>query len=192
MAGDTFMRVAYLVLLLVAVGGWFFAESRRDLGKNVRLALVWGLIFLGLIAGYGLWADVQRDLIPRQSVVEGGAIEVPVGADGHFHLTLELNGAPVSFIVDTGASEVVLSRDDAARIGIDPDSLRFSRTALTANGPVATARAVVESVRLGNLRDTNLAVSVNGGALDISLLGMSYLERFSSVEIAGDRMILRP
>ncbi len=192
MSTDNWMRLAYLALLLVAIGGWFVAEARKDMGKNARMMLVWGLIFLGFIAGYGLWNDVQRDLLPRQAVTETGDITVPVGTDGHYHLTLELNGRDVDFVVDTGASDIVLNRTDAARIGLDPASLRYSGTALTANGTVRTAHATVERMALGGIVDRNVSVSVNGGALDTSLLGMAYLSRFSSVQIAGDTLILTP
>ena len=116
---DLWMRLLYLSLLLLAVGGWVFVEFRQRLGQSLRLAAAWGLIFLGVIAGYGLWNDVSPDLMPRQAVVEGGAIEIPRGPDGHFHLTLEINGTPVRFVADTGATNMVLTRADAARLGID-------------------------------------------------------------------------
>ena len=90
-------RLIYLVILLVAVGGWFFAENRQSLGKSARMLLAWGLIFLGIMAGYGLWEDVRRDVMPRQSIVQdGSAIEVPRGPGGHFYLTVNVAGTPVS------------------------------------------------------------------------------------------------
>lgn len=190
MTGDEYGRLAYLILLLIAVGGWFVAESRRNMGRNLRMAVIWGLIFLGVAAGYGLWGDLRNDILPRQSVVGSGVIEVPAGPDGHYHLTLDLNGSAVGFVVDTGASDVVLTRADAARIGLDLAALDFSQTATTANGRVATAPAVVQTVTLGDITDRRLAVSVNGGEMNESLLGMSYLSRFRSIEIRGNRLIL--
>lgn len=191
MSGDDFGRIIYLGLILVAVGGWFFAESRRDLGRNARMALVWGLIFVGIVAAYGLWGDVRNDILPRQSAIADGVIEVPVGRDGHYRLTLTMNGQPVEFIVDTGASAVVLSRADANRIGLNPDSLRFGQTALTANGRVSTAPAIVATVELEGITDRDLPVSVSGGEMDMSLLGMTYLERFDEIAISSGKLVLR-
>ena len=184
-------RLAYLVLLGIAVGGWFIAENRQSLGKTARQAVVWGLIFLGVIAGVGLWEDIRDDVAPRQAIFEEGArIEVPRGPDGHYRLTLGVNGTPVDFIVDTGASSVVLSDADARRAGIDPDTLRFTGIANTANGIVRTAQVRLDEITLGGITARNFPVSVNGGEMDFSLLGMDYLETFERIEISSGRLVL--
>lgn len=193
MNGDDYGRLAYLVILGVAVVGWFIAENRTakgNLGKNARMAMVWGLIFMGIIAVYGLWSDIRDDVMPRQSVVAAGKIEVPRGFDGHYHLIMDLNDVPVEFVIDTGASDVVLTQDDAKRIGLNLNDLVFSGTANTANGLVSTADAKVRTIRLGDISDKNVTVSVNGGEMDGSLLGMSYLQRFEHIEITGDTLTL--
>lgn len=187
---DDYGRLIYLLILGVAIVGWFLAENRASLGKTARLATAWGLIFLGVIAAFGLWSDIRDDVIPSQLTISQNVVEVPRGNDGHYHLTLFLNDTPVDFIVDTGASEVVLSLDDARRIGLNPDDLRFSGTASTANGTVATASARVDNLRLGEIHDNGVRVSVNGGEMDGSLLGMSYLQRFDRIEIVRDKLIL--
>jgi aspartyl protease family protein len=184
-------RIAYLVLLGVAVAGWFIAENRNSLGKSMRMALAWGLIFLGVIAGFGLWSDVRTDIIPRQSVVADGArVEVPRAFDGHYYLTLRLDGTPVDFVVDTGATDIVLSREDAARIGLDPQALAYTGVAMTANGQVRTARARVGEILLGGIADQDVMVSVTDGEMPGSLLGMAYLQRFSRIEIADGTLVL--
>lgn len=183
-------RLTYLVILGAAVGGYFLAQNRGNWNKLAQQAAIWALIFVGVIAGYGLWTDIQRDLAPRQSVLSTGQIEVPRMFDGHFYLTAQLNGAPVRFVVDTGATDVVLTKQDAERIGIDIGRLSFTGSAMTANGTVRTAPAVVATIRLGAIEDANLRVFVNEGEMDESLLGMTYLRRFTKIEIAGDRLIL--
>lgn len=184
-------NLLYLIVLGTAVAGWFIAENRRSLGQTTRMALVWGLIFLGFIAGFGLWNDVRDDLLPRQSVV-GGAIEVPRSGDGHFHLTLTANGQSVPFLVDTGATDIVLTRQDAERVGLDPGNLAFLGTARTANGEVRTAFARLDELALGPVVYRNVPVSVNGGDMDTSLLGMNYLSRFDRLEIEDNRLRLVP
>lgn len=186
-------RLVYLVILLVAVGSWFIAENRQSLGKSARMLLAWGFIFLGIIAGYGLWEDVRRDVAPRQSILaDGSAIEVPRGSGGHYFLTVNVNGAPIDFIVDTGATDVVLTKDDARAAGLDPDNLPFLGSARTANGPVKTAFTTVDFMSLGPVRFERVQVAINGGEMEESLLGMSFLSRFEKIEISDRSLTLTP
>lgn len=191
MDGDSFGRLAYLVLLGAALTGWFVMENRARLGGAVRIAVAWGLIFLGVIAAYGLWSDISTEIAPRQTVMaEGGIVEVPRAPDGHYYLLLTVEGTPVRFMVDTGATNVVLSDRDADRLGIDRSALVFTGQARTANGLIRTARIGLDDVRLDGHPEGRLAAWVGDGPLDVSLLGMDYLSRFARVEIARDRLIL--
>lgn len=185
-----YARLAYLTLLGGAVIASFFVMNKANLGKSLQQLAIWALIFVGAVAGYGLWGDISRDVMPRQSVVGGGVIEVPRGADGHYYLTLELNGEPVVFVVDTGASEIVLSERDARSVGLDPEDLDYIGSAMTANGMVRTAPARVERMVLGDIVEENVKVYVNEGEMDGSLLGMSYLQRFERIEITQDGLVL--
>ncbi|MDZ4312799.1 MAG: TIGR02281 family clan AA aspartic protease [Cypionkella sp.] len=188
MNGDDFGRLAYLALLLAAVGGWVMVEYRQRLGQALRVALAWGLIFVGLMAGYGLWNDLQRDIRSAQ-VVQGGRVEIPRAPDGHYYLRLAVDGHEMEFMVDTGATGIVLSPDDATAVGIELSSLDYLGQAVTANGVVRTARVSLDSVVLGPFEDEGVTAFVNEAAMQGSLLGMDYLGRFS-IQISGDRMIL--
>lgn len=116
---------------------------------------------------------------------------IPKSPDGHFRLELAINGAAVTFIVDTGASNIVLSQEDASKAGFEPESLPYFGRALTANGEVKTAPVVLEEVRLGNLVDKRVPAQVNGGELDQSLLGMSYLSHWREITISNGTLILQ-
>lgn len=175
---DSTMRLIYLGVLAAAVAGWAFAEMRGNLGKSLRFALIWALIVVGLVAGNGLWGDLRRGLIGGQDERAGGVVSLPRAADGHYYAEVTIGGQPLRFLVDTGASTIVLTRADAARIGIDPERLEYSGQALTANGAVRTATVTLPEVALGPYRDGGLAADVTDGALDVSLLGMSYLSLF--------------
>ena len=190
MTGDEIARFAYLALLGIAVLGWLLVESRDGMGAFLKRLLVWSFLFLGLVGGYGLWEDIRNDVAPRQMVVGDGRIEVPRAFDGHYYLTLRIDGEPVDFVVDTGASLMVLSRADAERVGIDTDALAYTGFANTANGTVRTARVRLPSVQLGGITDREVGAVVNSGELDTSLLGMSYLQRFSRLEIADGVLVL--
>lgn len=182
-------QLVYLVILLCAVGGWVLVEYRNRMGQALRTAMAWGLIFVGVMAGYGLWTDLRSDM-HRQAVMVGDRLEVPRSQDGHYYLTLTVAGRPIEFLVDTGATNVVLSRTDAEALGIDTTSLVYTGEAQTANGTVRTSRVRLDDVVLGPWQDPNLSVWVNGGDMEGSLLGMDYLGRYR-IEIAGDRLVLQ-
>ncbi len=190
MTADNFASLAYLVLLGAVIGGWFLVQNRDRLGQVAQQAAVWTLIFLGAIAAIGLWSDIRDTAIPRQTMIGEARIEVPQARDGHYYLTLEVNDAPIDFVVDTGASDMVLGRADARRAGIDPESLNYFGSAMTANGPVKTARVRLDSVALGDIEDEGLTAVVTDGDLDGSLLGMGYLRLFGRLEIADRKLIL--
>jgi aspartyl protease family protein len=189
--GDQIGSLIYLVLLGTVLLGWLLASNRKNLGKLAQYAAVWGFIFIGAIVAIGLWTDIRQTVAPRQSVMmEGARIEVPQAPDGHYYLTLGVNGAPVRFVVDTGASELVLSHTDAMRAGIDFDKLVFSGRAYTANGMVDTAPVTLDTVQLGPVTETDVRAVVNGTDMQDSLLGMTYLRRFDRLEISNGRMVL--
>jgi aspartyl protease family protein len=177
-----------LGLLLASVAGWVMVEFRSRLGEAARMALAWGLIFLGVAAGYGLWQDLRRDIRPEQTA-DASKVEIPRAEDGHYYLRLNVNGHEVVFMADTGATNIVLSPEDAQAIGIDLSSLAYLGQAETANGVVRTARVSLDSVSLGPFTDTDIPAKVNETAMQGSLLGMDYLGRFS-IQIAGDKMVL--
>ena len=89
------------------------------------------------------------------------------------------------FVVDTGASDIVLSKADAGRIGIDPEELNYLGRAATANGETRTAFVKLDEIVVGNAVDHNVSAVVNEGAMSQSLLGMGYLQRWGRIEISG-------
>jgi len=190
MNGDDIARLAFLGLLTAAIVGSYLLHNRGNLGKVAQQAAIWGLIFLGVIAVVGLWGDIRTSVTPRQAMASDGQIEVPRSPDGHYYLTLGINGTPVRFVVDTGATDMVLSQQDALLAGLDPDGLAYLGSAQTANGTVRTATVRLESVTLGDFTDSNLRAVVNQGELDSSLLGMGYLGLFDRIEIADGQLIL--
>ena len=114
--------------------------------------------------------------------------EIVRGPDGHFYLDAQVNGAQVRFLVDTGASMVALTRADAQRAGIALPSER--ETARGAGGEIEVMPVMIERIAAGPLeaRDVRAAIAPE---LEVSLLGQSFLERVGTVEISGDRMVLR-
>ncbi|MCR9125204.1 MAG: TIGR02281 family clan AA aspartic protease [Rhodobacteraceae bacterium] len=184
-------RLAYLVILGAVLIVWFVIHHRETIGRTLQQAVAWGLIFLGVVAAFGLWGDIRQTVTQSQAVFEGpGRIEVPRARDGHYYLTLNVNGAPVRFVVDTGATDIVLSHDDADKIGLQLSDLAFVGRAMTANGEVRTAPVRLDSLSLGPIADTNVPAWINEGEMRNSLLGMSYLQRWEKIEISNGSLVL--
>jgi aspartyl protease family protein len=191
MSATEYGNLVYLVLLGAVIAFWFFAQNRQGLNKTLQQAAIWGLIFVGAVAAAGLWGDIRQTGTQQQLVVEeAGRIEVPRGPDGHYYLTLTINDTPVDFVVDTGATGMVLTQADANRIGLPRDEMIFFSEAMTANGPVRTAPVRLEDVALGPFEDSNVPALVNEGEMHVSLLGMTYLNRFARMEFNDGRLIL--
>jgi aspartyl protease family protein len=112
-------------------------------------------------------------------------------ADG-FIATSEINGQSMSALVDSGAATVVLRQSDAERAGIDVRSLTFDTPLKTANGTSYLAPVRLKSVRIGDIvADDVEALVAKPGTLNENLLGMSFLRRLTSYEVAGDFVTLR-
>lgn len=190
MSSDQTADAIYLSLLGGALLLSYLLASRINIGKMLQQMGIWVLIFMGAIAVIGMWPEIQRTITPRQSVVNGTTIVLPRARDGHYYLTLDINNVPVEFVVDTGASQVVLTQDDAKRIGLNPSSLSYLGTASTANGTVRTAAVRLNTVSLGAITDTSVRAVVNDGQMFGSLLGMTYLSNFDSITIKDGQLIL--
>ncbi len=192
MEENDFARLIYLSVLVVAILGSVLISRRGAYGKMFRQAGVWLLIFMGLVAIVASWQDIrQSGQTTSFQQSQDGAIIIPKEIDGHFHLTLTINDRPIDFLVDTGASDIVLTRKDAARVGFDPNRLDYWGMANTANGTVRLATIRLETVRLGEFIDKNIRASVNKAPMEKSLLGMRYLSKFRAIEISNDQMILK-
>jgi aspartyl protease family protein len=101
---------------------------------------------------------------------------------GHFSLTATVDGAPTRFVVDTGASLVALTLDDARAAGIGRSELVFNQLTQTANGRVRFAPVILREIRIEQLSIENVPAAVIEN-LDQSLLGMSFLKRLKSFEM---------
>lgn len=190
-------RLVYLAILGTLLVSFALVYRQVGIGRMLQQVILWVLIILGLAAAYGLWKDAMSGAaVTTLQQTTGEGLELRRGRDGHFHLTLTITGPsggtpkPVRFIVDTGASDLVLSRADAAALGFGPGDLAFLGTARTANGTVRTAQVRLDRVRIGDTEQRNVRALVNEGELHVSLLGMAYLSRFSRIEMTRDRLLL--
>jgi aspartyl protease family protein len=120
------------------------------------------------------------------------AVRLRKHLSGHFLARGAVNGAPVSMLVDTGASTVVLKPADAERAGIDLAALTYSVPVATANGTTFAAPVRLRSIAIGDIVVNDIEALVSKpGNLNESLLGMSFLRRLRSYEFSGDFLTLR-
>ncbi len=191
LSGDDQAVMAYLILLLLVVGGSMLISNRSQINRSLQQIAIWGLIIVGMVGAYSLRDRIEASLYPERPILsERGTISFLRARDGHFYAELLVNGQKMEFVIDTGATDIVLSEADAARLGFRTEDLVFSGQATTANGIVQTARVKLDSLTLGRYTDRNINASVNGGELETSLLGMRYLGLYRKIEIEGRRMTL--
>lgn len=188
---DAQARFFYLALLGIAVAAGLLRVYRARLGEALRHAAIWGLILLGLVLAYGFKDQLVSQLFPDLAIPTGDhAIALRRAADGHFYARAEVNGTEIRFLVDTGASSVVLTREDAARAGLEPLRLSYTMPVSTANGTAMGAPVELARVTLGGIAHADVRALVSGGEMRTSLLGMSYLGRFRRLSVEGDTMVL--
>jgi aspartyl protease family protein len=202
---DTFGYVALLVAIAVFVGGGMLGSYRGRAGPMMRDAVTWLALGLGLVTIYAykddlmpIAARVVGELVPGTAMTveqsSGGLTEIRIRKrlDGHFTAKVRVNGKPISMIVDTGASSIVLRPEDAEKAGIDTKALTYRVPVLTANGRAMAARIRLDKVAIGPLDRKGVdALVAQPGALTQSLLGMSFLSRLRSYEFSGDFLTLR-
>jgi len=120
------------------------------------------------------------------------SVVVPPDAMGHFRVEGRIDGQFVQFVVDTGASVIALTSDDAASLGIHPAPIDFRALVKTANGTIHAAPVQLNMVEVGNLMVRDVAAMVlPGGALSDNLLGLSFLSRLRHFEYTDGRMVLQ-
>lgn len=123
-----------------------------------------------------------------------GAGRVTVSADyrGHYMVHPSIDNFRIRMLVDTGASIVALTAQDAVSLGLSPRPAEFKMSLSTSNGVVRAARVNLREIRLGDIVVRNVeAVVMPAGALSVSLLGTSFLRRLKGYEVQGGRMVLR-
>jgi aspartyl protease family protein len=139
----------------------------------------------------GLRPAVQAAAL-AQAPAQGGPASVTKAADGHYWAEALVDGHAVRLLVDTGASAVALTPDDARRLGFEPRDLAYTYEVSTAAGQARAARVKLDSVSVSGAEVRNVDAYVIESGLPASLLGMTYLGRLSQFDATQTALILRP
>ncbi len=191
-----FATSAGLAALLVFVMSWARAA---DLARVLSSMMLWALMLIMLTAAYAYRFEagdfigrVASEFLPSEPQVgQGGEVIVNRRLSGEFAIAAHVNGARVTFLFDTGASVVVLTASDARTAGVNTAGLEFDVPVTTANGPALAAEVRLNEIAVGPIVMRNVrALVARPGALEESLLGMSFLERLHGYAVERDRLIL--
>lgn len=152
--------------------------------------LSFGLALL-LMLGAGL-PGMRPSMAQSPSIQLYALTEIKGGQNGHYMINASINSQTISVLVDTGASVVALSYEDAERVGLHPHSLTYDVPVATANGSAKAARAKLSKVEIDSVRVDDVdALVMPQGALEGTLLGMSFLSRLSSFKSENGTLTLK-
>jgi aspartyl protease family protein len=177
-------QVLPLFVIAIAVG-WFMPAAdevavTQLAAENSQTSTASATLATGGFDGGG--ADDVEQLLPDR-------IELAREPDGHFYADVAVNQSQVRFMVDTGATAVALTGDDARTIGLNWSADELEPVARGASGDVVGKHVIIDRMQLGNVQANNVRAVIIPHGLDISLLGQTFLARVDSVSIRDDKMI---
>lgn len=198
-SGDAQMELVRGVALLALLIGSAALHRRAPRGNVLRNIGLWTAIAVAVFAAYSYRFELMAirdrlvaELVPHAGIeVAPGAVSIRADRSGHFVAEATVDGVNVRFLVDTGASDVVLSPADAERLGFDLKKLDYSKRYHTANGVILGAPVRLGRVAIGPVAVTDVRASVNGAPMDQSLLGMSFLGRLAGYQVSRETLVLR-
>jgi len=193
---DTSVETKIMALALIVVIA--IALYRLRFSHALQSAVVWALIALALVLAYTYRYELRdvsdrvlAELIPGRAASKGRTVEIARSAGGSFAVAMQVNGARIPMVLDTGASAVVLTQDAARTAGLPIEVLNYSVHVDTANGRTRAAPVTLDRISVGGITERSVPALIAQGGLRTNLLGMSFLNRLESWEVRGDRLLLR-
>lgn len=195
---DVAGNLILLVLMIGLVLSSLFAR-RLPISQMMKMLAAWALIFFAIFVLFSfraevkmVWERVKTEAGFGTQVQADGTVRITKSADGHFHIVADVNGHPVEFLVDSGATTTALSAEDAAKAGVRTPPLAFPVIVSTANGQVEMQRGRVERLTIGPIVRDDFGVLISDRLGGTNLLGMNFLSTLKGWRIEGDVMILTP
>lgn len=195
---QTAQLIPLLLLLIIFAGGLF--TRRHKASELVGGLVLWGGLFAFAMVTYayrdellGVVGRVAGEFQPGVALVDAqaGTASFRRGMNGHFEVNATINGHTTPMIFDTGASAVVLTVADARQAGVNVAALRYTVPVSTANGQGLAARTRLDSIEVGGIVRRDLTAFVTEeGALETSLLGMTFFETLSRYSVTQNSLEL--
>lgn len=195
--GDSAIQFVYLLGLLLLVAS---AVSARKLPmrQGFKMAAAWAIIFLVVFLVFTLKDDfralgrrIAAEVRGEGNMVQSGReLRIRKSENGHFQVKAEVNGRPVEFMIDSGATVTSLSAATAQSAGVE-ESGAFPVVVDTANGTVSASRGRVGLLKVGPIERSDHAVFISEKFGDTNVLGMNFLSSLSSWGVEGDWLILK-
>lgn len=169
-----------------------------NMWRKIKQLAIWAVIGLVFMVGFsyryelaGIKDRLLSEIMPSKGLQNTpNAVTFPVSSDGHFYIRAQVNGVPVVFLADTGASSIVLSPSDAKRLGINPAELAFDRIYETANGTGRGRSVRINVFKVQGIQLHDIRVSINEAEMSSSLLGMTFFKRLKRYEVKEDKLTL--
>jgi aspartyl protease family protein len=189
-----------LIYGLMALGIMLPALFSRKLpiGEMMKMVLAWAGIFAAIFLVFsfrdsfsGIWKQVKTEFA-GSSVDSDGSLRIPRNDNGHFMITVQMNGKDARMLIDSGATITSISTETARKLGIEVDTGGFPVIVETANGMAEARRARLETLRVGPITRGDFAIHVGDGIGEEGLLGMNFLDTLGSWRVEGSMMILNP
>ncbi|MCJ7422397.1 retropepsin-like aspartic protease family protein [Sphingomicrobium astaxanthinifaciens] len=195
MTNDWMLGGVYIMLALAIVVSALLTR-REPVARLAKMALAWVAIFgAGFVIftfrdDLGMVGDRLRSEVTGEPITAAGEIRVPMAIDGHFWVEVEVNGMPVNFLVDSGATMTTLARPtaEAAGVAINP---RRDQMVRTGNGVVRVSRGRADSLSLGPIERRDMAVHVTD-QVDLNVIGMNFLSTLDRWGVEGRWLVLEP
>lgn len=198
MTEDQSMNLIWGIGALMLVASSLIAR-RLPLKSTLKMALGWVAIFGVLFVLFAfrhefglMWSRVRLAALGQQAEMSGGPLRIAMAEDGHFWANGTINGRPVRFLIDSGATTTALSRATAEATGVDIDESGFPVVLETANGTVEARRARIAKLVIGSITRSDLGATVSVELGETNLLGMNFLSTLKSWRVEGSTLVLEP
>lgn len=168
-----------------------FLSWKNSFSKFIRFGLIWFVIFLLAILLALFWENYLYKKTNVDNLKNGqNELVLTRSGDGHFYINLDINNHPIDFLVDTGASSIILSNNDGKKLGFDKEALKYWKSANTANGEILISPIILDQIKMGPISYSNVKAFISQKNMKKSLLGMSFINRFKKLEINQSKMTI--
>ena len=194
MTNDVMLGGLYILMAIMLVVGTLMAR-REPLAKMATMALAWiaifgaGFVLLTFRDDLGMVAQRLRAEATGVPVVMGQELRIPMAIDGHFWVEADLNGVPVKFLIDSGATMTTIGRQTAANAGVTVGENRDQQVR-TGNGMVRVASGRAASLSIGTIERSDVGLHIADGE-DLNVLGMNYLSSLDRWGVEGRWLVLK-